>query len=365
MNKPNSFKVRLSFKILMRFIAAVILYLILLLVLFFGGMVICSFFTWTGNEPLYPILNFIRMNGVTILFLLGLGGFIFIFIYYWRKTIGYLDDVLAATENVYSSKTDLIVLPADLKDPEMQLNQIKLNVRESQRAAQEAEKRKNDLVMYLAHDLKTPLTSVIGYLTLLRDEQEISPELREKYLSISLDKAERLEDLINEFFEITRFNLSGISLEYSLVNLTMMLEQLTYEFQPMLSQKNLKCVLNAQPDIMIKCDPDKLQRVFDNLLRNAVNYSYENENITITASQTQSPNNRIKIVFENKGIDIPKEKLDRIFEQFYRLDASRASKTGGAGLGLAIAKEIVELHKGSITASCSDGVIRFEVTLPI
>ena len=146
----------------MRFIAAVILYLILLLVLFFGGMLICSFFTWTGSEPLYPLLNFIRLNGVTILFLLGLGGFIAIFIHYWRKTIGYLDDILEATENVYNSKNDLIVLPADLKDAEMQLNQIKLNVRESQRAAQEAEKRKNDLVMYLAHDLKTPLTSVIG-----------------------------------------------------------------------------------------------------------------------------------------------------------------------------------------------------------
>ena len=365
MNKPNSFKVRLSFRILMRFIAAVILYLILLFVLFFGGMLICSFFTWTGSEPLYPLLNFIRLNGVTILFLLGLGGFIAIFIHYWRKTIGYLDDILEATENVYNSKNDLIVLPSDLKDAEMQLNQIKLNVRESQRAAQEAEKRKNDLVMYLAHDLKTPLTSVIGYLSLLRDEKEISPELRSKYLAISLEKAERLEDLINEFFEITRFNLSGIALEYSIVNLSLMLEQLSYEFQPMLAQKHLNCVLNVQPDMIIKCDSDKLQRVFDNLLRNAVNYSYENQDITITASRTQSPNNKIKIIFENKGIDIPKEKLERIFEQFYRLDSSRATKTGGAGLGLAIAKEIVELHKGSIAASCTDGVIRFEVLLPV
>lgn len=364
MNKQNSFKVRLSFKILMRFTAAVILYFLLLLALFFGGMLVCSFFTWTGTEPLYTLFNFIRINGATILFLLGLGGFIIIFIHYWRKTIGYLDDVLAATENVYSSKTDFIVLPADLKEAEMQLNQIKLNVHESQRAAKEAEKRKNDLVMYLAHDLKTPLTSVIGYLTLLKDEKEIPPELRQKYLAISLDKAERLEDLINEFFEITRFNLSGISLEYSLVNLSLMLEQLSYEFKPMLAQKNLNCILNIQPDIMIKCDPDKLQRVFDNLLRNAVNYSYENQDIIITASRTESPNNRIKIVFENKGIDIPKEKLDRIFEQFYRLDTSRATKTGGTGLGLAIAKEIVELHKGSISASCTDGVIHFEVLLP-
>lgn len=111
--------------------------------------------------------------------------------------------------------------------------------------AKKAEKRKNDLIVYLAHDLKTPLSSVIGYLNLLKDEQQISDELREKYLSISLDKAERLEDLINEFFEITRFNLSNITLEYRMINLTRMLEQLVYEFKPMLAEKNLTCSMDA------------------------------------------------------------------------------------------------------------------------
>ena len=349
----------------MRFALAVVLYIFLLLALFFGGMLFCSLFTWHGTEPLYPILKFIEVNGIPILFFLGAAGFILIFVHYWRKTVGYLDDVLEATENVYNSRNDLIVLPADLKDAEMQLNQIKLNVNQSRRAAQEAEKRKNDLVMYLAHDLKTPLTSVIGYLTLLRDQTEIPSELRAKYLAISLDKAERLEELINEFFEITRFNLSGITLEYGIVNLTLMLEQLSYEFKPILASKNLNCVLNAQPDIMISCDPDKLQRVFDNLLRNAASYSYENQDIIITARKTQSPNNKVIITFQNKGADIPKEKLARIFDQFYRLDSARATKNGGAGLGLAIAKEIVELHKGSIAASSADGIICFEVILPL
>mgnify|MGYP001240331856 FL=1 len=124
--------------------------------------------------------------------------------------------------------------------------------------------------MYLAHDLKTPLSSVIGYLNLLRDEKQISEELREKYLNISLDKAERLEELINEFFEITRFNLSNITLVYSKINLTMMLEQLGHEFKPMLAGKNLKCEFDVQPDMMLSCDANKLQRVFDNVLRNAV-----------------------------------------------------------------------------------------------
>lgn len=111
------------------------------------------------------------------------------------------------------------------------------------RAAKEAEQRKNDLVTYLAHDLKTPITSVIGYLTLLRDEPQISEEIRSRYMNIALDKAERLDDLINEFFEITRFNLSHISLEKKQINLSLMLQQLTYEFQPMLAEKNLTCSL--------------------------------------------------------------------------------------------------------------------------
>lgn len=215
--------------------------------------------------------------------------------------------------------------------------------------------------MYLAHDLKTPLSSVIGYLNLLRDENQISEELREKYLSISLDKAERLEELINEFFEITRFNLSNITLVYSKINLTMMLEQLGHEFKPMLAGKNLKCEFDVQPDMMLSCDANKLQRVFDNLLRNAVSYCYENTTIQVKARLTED---HVLIQVINEGDMIPGERLERIFEQFYRLDVSRSSSTGGAGLGLAIAREIVELHHGQITARSENGITSFEVTLP-
>ena len=216
--------------------------------------------------------------------------------------------------------------------------------------------------MYLAHDLKTPLTSVIGYLTLLRDEQEISPQLREKYLSISLDKAERLEELINEFFEITRFNLSNIELQFSRINLTRMLEQLVFEFQPMLNEKQLHCTLTAAPDIMLKCDVNKFQRVFDNLLRNAVFYSFEGSEISITAEKSDTST---VVQFVNHGDTIPPENLERLFEQFFRLDPSRGTNSGGAGLGLAIAKQITELHGGSITAKSENELIEFTVTIPV
>ena len=223
-----------------------------------------------------------------------------------------------------------------------------------------AEQKKNDLVMYLAHDLKTPLASSISYLNLLRDEKQISEELREKYLSISLAKAERLEDLINEFLEIAKYNLSTITLQYSEINLTRLLEQLVYEFQPILEKKCLTCRLAAADDIMLKCDADKIQRVFDNLLRNAVVYSCDGTEITI---EVKGDKDCLTLKFSNHGETIPRGKLERIFEQFYRLDAGRG--TTGAGLGLAIAKQIVTLHKGTITVASESGLTTFTVTLPV
>ncbi len=200
-----------------------------------------------------------------------------------KKVVNYVYELQAATGKLFDKSVDYIELSPELSEIAININRLKQEAENNARLAQENEQRKNDLIMYLAHDLKTPLSSVIGYLTLLHDdEQQISQELREKYLSISLDKAERLEDLINEFFEITRFNLSNITLQYSNINLTRLLEQLIYEFKPILKEKNLKCTLNSTSDIMLHCDANKIQRVFDNLLRNAVIYSYTDTEVAIT-----------------------------------------------------------------------------------
>lgn len=281
---------------------------------------------------------------------------------YLRSFTKYFEEINRGMDALIQESSEEVVLSPELEITERKINDIKTALEKRKVTAEIAEKRKNDLIVYLAHDLKTPLTSVIGYLTLLRDENQISEELREKYLSISLEKAERLEDLINEFFDITRFNLSNVSLEYSRVNLTRLLEQLTYEFKPMLLDKNLKCELEISPDTIIKCDANKMQRVFDNLLRNAVNYSFEDSTIHIVVTQNEQ---NINIRFTNCGNTIPKEKLNSIFEQFYRLDTARSSKSGGAGLGLAIAKEIVELHNGMITARSENEIIEFEVEIPV
>lgn len=281
--------------------------------------------------------------------------------FYLKGFTKYFNEINSGIHALQEENSGDVVLSAELAPTEKTINEIKHTLERQKTAAMAAEQKKNDLVVYLAHDLKTPLTSVIGYLTLLRDEDQISDELRERYISISLEKAERLEDLINEFFEITRFNLAGITLEYSMVNLTRMLEQLVFEFQPMLSEKNLSCKLAMEPNEMIRCDVNKMQRVFDNLLRNAVNYSFDNTEIHITALRE---NGGIKITFTNSGNTIPKEKLDYIFEQFFRLDAARSSRNGGSGLGLAIAKEIVTLHGGTLTVHSENEIIEFEVAIP-
>lgn len=314
------------------------------------------------NDALYVYQKIVRDNMGLYVMIAILGVFLIILRIYLRSFTKYFNEINHGIDALTEENAGDVVLSSELAATEKKINSIKHTLEQRKLATEVAEQRKNDLVVYLAHDLKTPLTSVIGYLTLLRDEKQISEELREKYLSISLEKAEHLEDLINEFFEITRFNLSNITLEYSRVNLTRMLEQLTYEFKPMFLEKNIKCELKIAPDTMIKCDVNKMQRVFDNLLRNAVNYSFEEGTIHIGVTQSRD---FLSIRFTNSGNTIPEEKLERIFEQFYRLDTARSSRSGGAGLGLAIAKEIVELHHGTITARSENEVIEFEVTIPV
>lgn len=343
-----------------KMLRAAIVCMIGLIACLFLGKTILGSYIWYGNEGLYPLIHWISDNQGLFVCFLFLAGLVVIGIFYWIKLLNYFQEVLAAMEKLNGTE-HFIQLRPELQEVEQYMNELKRQNEFNERRAREAEQRKNDLIVYLAHDLKTPLTSVIGYLTLLKEEREISPELQEKYLSISLEKAERLEDLINEFFEITRFNLTHLELEMSTISLKMLLEQTVFEFHPVFVEKNLSCELAVEPsDLKITCDPEKIQRVFDNLLRNAVLYSYEGTNIKIRAIQKGK---NVCIQVENKGATIPEEKLERIFEQFYRLDSARQSKNGGAGLGLAIAKEIVRLHNGNIRAESHQERTIFTVEL--
>jgi len=345
-----------------RLIVAEVVFTVALLMLFLLSYWICTrVIVWQGDEWLYILLTTVFNDPMFMFFIIWLLGAIAVVFYHVYLMARYFQDITSAVGLLVAEDDTLIELPAPLKQVEMQMNQLKSESVRNARAAKDAEQRKNDLIVYLAHDLKTPLTSVIGYLTLLKDEKEISPELQEKYTGIALDKAQRLEELINEFFDITRFSLTHLTLEPETVNLTRMLEQITYEFNPILAGKDLTWELSLPADMEIVCDPDKLERVFDNLIRNAVNYSYPNSAISVAAY----PDADIVILqLVNSGKTIPAEKLGRLFEQFYRMDSSRASSTGGAGLGLAIAKEIVDLHGGLIKAESADEKVIFTVLLP-
>lgn len=358
----KAFRRTLSRRIFLRFLVTVALYTIVVF-LFFGAAWL--FYYGIGQRFLW--INWLahtlfgNMSGVLIATILVLIiGYLAIFFAYWNRTMRYLEDLVSATETICFTQ-ERVSLPEDLVEVERHLNDIQRTAQRNARAVQESEQRKNDLVVYLAHDLKTPLTSVIGYLTLLTDEPDISPELREKYLSVALSRANRLEFLINEFFEIARFSLTTLPLNPGRIDLKLMLEQILYEFQPILREKHLSCKLSAPPALTVMCDGNQMQRVFDNLLRNAANYCYPETEILIIASEQDDG---IHVQFLNRGTPIRSDKLDKLFEQFYRMDSARATQTGGSGLGLAIAKEIVEQHGGSITAHCDGDLISFEVILP-
>lgn len=292
-------------------------------------------------------------------------GFLLLFALFFyvalTKMTKYLDQVGEGIENIVSDSTEPIHLITELKPIEIRLNEIKAILKRQELDAAVSEKKKNDLVLFLAHDLKTPLTSIVAYLSMLESRPDMPVEERAKYTHISLEKAIRLGELINEFFDITRLNLQDIELEPMDINLSMMLEQLADELYGVLQEKHLTCEVNVEENLEVYGDPDKLARVFDNILRNAIAYCYENTNIQISA---QLKRGDIEIIFANEGDKIPGAMLQTIFEKFYRVDGSRSSGTGGAGLGLAIAKEIVELHGGLIHAKSDDIKTQFIVTLP-
>lgn len=279
-----------------------------------------------------------------------------------NKIFSYVFAVSESADKLFDKNVEYINLPPEMVEVEKKLNHFKTEAIKNERLARENEQKKDELIVYLAHDIKTPLTYMIGYLSLLSEIKDMPQEQRNRYIDIALDKSYRLEYLINELFDVARFNSEKIVLEKEEINLNLMLEQIADDFYPTLKEMNKKINFTSDEKTILYADPDKLSRVFNNLIKNAVNYSKENTDIDISILNKE---NQATVKITNKGKQIPKEKLDKIFEKFYRLDSSRTSKTGGSGLGLAIAKEIVELHGGRIYAESDMKETTFSVILPI
>ena len=322
------------------------------------------FFMWFHMPEQQAIDLYWKVIGNNKIYFMGAGFlllFSFFFYFVLSRITQYLKEINQGIENILSDFNEPVRFKPALRPLEDSLNEIKMTIRRQEQEAIESEKKKNDLVVFLAHDLKTPLTSIVAYLSILETKPDMPEEERKKYTHISLEKAIRLGELINEFFEITKFNLQDIVLEPGNLDLSMMLEQIADELYAVLKEKNLRCDVQIDDTLMIHGDADKLARVFDNLLRNAIAYCDKGTAIRIQAKERHQ---EIEIVVANEGEKIPEEELSAIFEKFYRVDGSRSSKTGGAGLGLAIAKEIVELHHGTIRAESDEWETRFIVTLP-
>lgn len=312
------------------------------------------------SEFFYSITD-LRTSIIPILIIWVIGTLVLLY-RLLKKVFGYIDEVGKATEDLVNKDVEYIELPDELEEIKNRMNHLKRESEKNEKLAKENEEKKDELIVYLAHDIKTPLTSMIGYLSILDEIDDMPKKKQKNYISIALDKSYKLEDLINELFDVARFNSEKIVLEKEELNLNLMLEQIIDDFYPTLRELNKSIKLNYNEPISINGDPDKLSRVFNNLIKNAISYSKEESEIVINLKKD---NNNAIVEVINKGKQISKEKLSKIFEKFYRLDSARTSRTGGSGLGLAIAKDIVELHNGTIIAESNEEETTFRVTLPL
>ena len=250
----------------------------------------------------------------------------------------------------------------ELSQMAMELNQMAEQVRSLMEREREAERTKNDLITNVAHDLRTPLTSIIGYLELLSSNRPLDEEMRKKYLSIAYQKSCHLQVLIEDLFGFTSLGYGKITAKMTELDIVNLLAQLLDEFYPIFEQNHLEYSYNTNvPSKIIVGDGTLLARLFDNLLNNAVKYGNDGKmiNVILNAEETA-----VTIQVINFGSIIPANELNTIFEKFYRMEQSRSTQTGGTGLGLAIAKNIVDAHNGSITAESSLNGTIFKVVLP-
>ncbi|MGG6996849.1 UNVERIFIED_CONTAM: HAMP domain-containing histidine kinase [Limosilactobacillus fermentum] len=226
-----------------------------------------------------------------------------------------------------------------------------------------SEKSKDELITNVSHDLRTPLTSIIGYLGLIEDHQYQSEEDIVKYSHIAYDKAKQMKNLVEDLFEYTKVQQHGAPVNLMTVDLGQLLEQVGASFELEADKKGIVINVSCEPTpLSITADPEKLGRLFSNLVANALKYGHGASYIHLTAKQLGE---KVVITVADDGEKIPAESVKHLFERFYRVESSRNKATGGTGLGLAIVQSIVELHHGSVTARSDDQETAFVVTLPV
>ena len=303
---------------------------------------------------------------VLVYVLIGILLFSLSFLALQEKSLRYIGRISDAMENI--SQGDLNTSVDVVGDDEFSgmaenLNKMVAEIRELMDKERESERTKNELITNVAHDLRTPLTSIIGYLELLSGRQDLPEQTRRKYIDIAYTKAKRLEKLIEDLFGFTKLNYGKISMNVGKVDIVKLLGQLLEESYPSFADKNLSYELQSNvPAKIITADGNLLARLFDNLIGNAIKYGADGKRVLVKVLAEEEI---VTVQVINYGYVIPAEELPLIFNKFYRVEHSRSSSTGGTGLGLAIAKNIVDMHGGTIdVASDTDGTV-FTVRLQV
>lgn len=226
------------------------------------------------------------------------------------------------------------------------------------------EQTKDELITNVSHDIRTPLTSIIGYLELVTEERYTSDEQARSYVETAYKKAEQMKILVNDLFEYTSVHQADAPLNIMTFDMVQLIEQLAIDFLIEAKEKGMKIeVVSNEEKLEMQGDAEKLVRVFGNLLSNALKYGVGGTKIMIEIKALK--NERIQVVVKNDGQKIPEEAMGQLFERFYRAETSRSQEIASTGLGLAIVKSIVELHSGSITASTTKDWTTFVIELPL
>lgn len=258
-----------------------------------------------------------------------------------------------------SLAANINVLSKTLLAKEKESEKLKEKERAALDVERNAERQKNELITNVAHDLRTPLTTIVGYLELIKDDTALSKEDVHKYSGIAYEKSIRLQEMMDDLFEFTKLDNADIKLNKSMINLSGLIMQMTDEFYPSFKECNITPIVDLpEENIYVQGDGQLLARVFDNLISNALKYGYHNTDLKIEVSGDEKYAT-VKVI--NHGDTIASEDIPLLFNKFYRTDSSRNSKTGGTGLGLAITKNIVDLHHGDISVTSDDQITTFIV----
>lgn len=321
------------------------------------------------SEQSSALLNMVRQSDVVVILvyvLIGILAFSITFLLLQEKSAAYIGRISDAVERI--SEGDLNTKVEVVGDDEFSsmasnLNKMVEDIRRLMDKERESERTKNELITNVAHDLRTPLTSIIGYLELLSGQVVLPPDMQKKYIDIAYSKAKRLEKLIEDLFGFTKMNYGKLAMHVSKVDIVKLLGQLLEESYPNFANKGLSYELQSNvPAKIITADGNLLARLFDNLINNAIKYGAEGKRVTVKVTAEADT---VQVSVANYGYVIPAEELPLIFDKFYRVEQSRSTHTGGTGLGLAIVKNIVDMHGGTITVKSDLNGTVFTVTLQV